>query len=782
VPTFARLPLTLPVALLFLVVLSVPAAAQTAGVEWTNLVNASANGSTIEKTSGCNGCPDAGATSLQVLSGPDGYLEFRPAFGGRLLMGLGRAQSPSTDPAEIDYAFNLWPDGGWDIRERGVYRGEGRFSEGDVFRVALENGVIRYYRNGAAVYASAASPTDPLIADVTLYSAGATVTSAEITVDAQTPTPVPPPTQQAAPATYDAISDREPRAKPALPDLGSAGFTFHDPVFGTRMVRVTDGATRPGMPDRSYRTPSATHSNAWSADGQYFYTVSTDGTVIPYAFDAIAVRASRLEPTGTGEGGRTLRFFAEPTFSYLRPGILYGTYNGSGSNLRSVDQYDLATQQYTTLLNLDTLVADLGGTYIGGLLNSSGASERLVAFFGGTGQDRHMYLVVFDRDDPSKRRLVDTLASTVDGVPANITLNFRIHAAAIDRSGRFVTIYPTGQDLQAPRSAAPAYVWDLTRDTFTALPLVQARSGGHDAYGYGVRVNQDCCTASTWDAAQWQFRWLADPLVTADLVNPVLTPKSVYMADHPSWHNAAADRLLPFLDATYRYGNNTAAWRAWDDEIIGVQTDAPGTGATVWRFGHHRSNVANDLDPSRISFWYTPRVNVSPDGRWALFTSNWEKSLGTDPRADTGGAARQDLFLVELRQYAGTSPDPDPDPTPDPDPAPEPDPTPDPEPAPGPDPTPDPDPPPAPLVVETGSLPDAVRDVSYEMRLAASGGASPISWGLASGALPKGLALDPTGIIRGTPQAQGMFKFVVEATDATGQSAQRALSLKVNRK
>src|SRR5439155_22740111 len=68
-----------------------------------------------------------------------------------------------------------------------------------------------------------------------------------------------------------------------------------------------------------------------------------------------------------------------------------------------------------------------------------------------------------------------------------------------------------------------------------------------------------------------------------------------------------------------------------------------------WRFAHHRSAVADDGDPSRISFWYTPRVNVSPDGQWALFTSNWEKTLGTDPGGDVGATFRQDVFLVSLK-------------------------------------------------------------------------------------------------------------------------------------
>jgi hypothetical protein len=68
----------------------------------------------------------------------------------------------------------------------------------------------------------------------------------------------------------------------------------------------------------------------------------------------------------------------------------------------------------------------------------------------------------------------------------------------------------------------------------------------------------------------------------------------------------------------------------------------------VWRLAHHRSNVANDDTPSTISFWYTPRPNVSRDGRWVLFTSNWEKTLGTDPSGAAGEKARQDVFLLRL--------------------------------------------------------------------------------------------------------------------------------------
>ena len=169
-------------------------------------------------------------------------------------------------------------------------------------------------------------------------------------------------------------------------------------------------------------------------------------------------------------------------------------------------------------------------------------------------------------------------------------------------------------------------------------------NSGHDAAGFGYWVNQDCCTSSGWDAAQWQFRSLTDLTRTSDLISPILATKEVYLADHTSWANARPDALVPVISSTYRFGTNTAAWRAWDDEIIGVDT-ANGGGGLVYRFAHHRSLVGSDADSTQPYFWYEPIANVSPDGRWVLFTSNWEKTLGRDA---SEGTFRQDVFVVQL--------------------------------------------------------------------------------------------------------------------------------------
>jgi hypothetical protein len=333
---------------------------------------------------------------------------------------------------------------------------------------------------------------------------------------------------------------------------------------------------------------------------------------------------------------------------------------------------------------------------------------------------------VFDAANPASRRLLDTRASTLDGRATSLRLDFLLHAAAIDRSGRYVTLYPTSADRAAPRRAAPNYLWDLATDTFTELPSVAARSNGHDAYGDGVRVNQDCCTSTTWDAAQWQLRTLASPLATRDVIVPVLTPRQVNLADHPSWHNARPDTWTPFISALYRYGANTVEWRAWDDEIVAVQTgEAAGH---VWRLAHHRSDVRHDTDPLRISFWYTPRPNVSADGRWVLYTSNWEKTLGTDPGGETGGSARQDVFLLRLSVTGSPPPSVAPDGA----------------------------------AITTDRLPDGRLRRLYSTRLVATGVAAEATWRVTAGGLPPGLILHPaTGALGGAPREAGAFTFTV---------------------
>ena len=73
--------------------------------------------------------------------------------------------------------------------------------------------------------------------------------------------------------------------------------------------------------------------------------------------------------------------------------------------------------------------------------------------------------------------------------------------------------------------------------------------------------------------------------------------------------------------------------------------------------------------------------------------------------------------------------------------------------------------------ITTDSLPNGTEGTSYSETLAAEGTA-PITWSVSSGSLPAGLSLGAdTGVISGTPTADGTFNFTVTATNAYGSDS-----------
>jgi hypothetical protein len=150
-------------------------------IAWTATVNVAVSGSTVTKNAGCNGCPDAGAVSEQHIAN-GGWFEFVPTLGGRMYAGLNAEGWTSADANSIPHAFSFWPDGGWDIREFGQYRADGRFVQGDVFRIAIENFQVRYYRNSTLLYQSGSGPQLPARADTSFLSTGSAIGSAAVQV------------------------------------------------------------------------------------------------------------------------------------------------------------------------------------------------------------------------------------------------------------------------------------------------------------------------------------------------------------------------------------------------------------------------------------------------------------------------------------------------------------------------------------------------------------------------------------------------------------------------
>jgi len=431
---------------------------------------------------------------------------------------------------------------------------------------------------------------------------------------------------QLPPLTYNAISNRTVYPYPPLPSLGSAGYQFIDPVFGSRMLRVTDANTRPDFVGRFWASPSSAETSAWNISSTKFYVVGGGGETVPYNFDPVTMTPSRMGNVGNGSGGLVLPY-PEPAFSFVDPDLLYA---GNGSSLVS---YRFSTGIETALHDVHSCRPGIA-TREGGLVGVSVSKDdqRVAAYIGGTVQDADTTVYVYDKTLGC--RWLDVQTGMVGGAwgpigPYTGDRSFLIHNSRLAKSGQFVRI------TTSTTGNAGVYLWDVATLNLLACPENEAPNycGGHQVTGFTQLINQ----RQFGDGMDFAIRPMSSPRSSTPfrgLVDPLLTPGQWVGDTHPSWNNVQADEKQPVCLEQYRPDN--LVQRAWDGEIICMQTD--GVASTVWRFAHHRTQM-----PPGGSFWDQPRANVSQDGRFVLFTSNWEQTLGTGP-----DGLRQDAFIVQL--------------------------------------------------------------------------------------------------------------------------------------
>jgi hypothetical protein len=87
-----------------------------------------------------------------------------------------------------------------------------------------------------------------------------------------------------------------------------------------------------------------------------------------------------------------------------------------------------------------------------------------------------------------------------------------------------------------------------------------------------------------------------------------------------------------------------------------------------------------------------------------------------------------------------------------------------------------------PLKITTSSLAAGTAGSSYSQTLGVSGGYPGYTWSIASGSLPTGVTLNPSGIISGTPSASGSFAFTASVSDKSNpvQALTAAFNLNIS--
>ena len=420
----------------------------------------------------------------------------------------------------------------------------------------------------------------------------------------------------------NAVTDQLIHAKTAMaPPLTNVVFT--DPDFGALMVRATDASTNFKGPGTFLRTEGSGHANEWSADTKKFYVLGRGGQDFVFAFDPSIMAVSSL-PQANSEQGLLLPLRPGPSFSLVDPDLIYGT---SEPDTLTIVSYRFSTGLSTPVIDTRTcgLQPALGsGPHVvsDDDVSLSNADNRMSISEGGPQFGKHMFVVVYDKSQGC--RWYNTQTGQIGGQwgPSGFATtgtDYLIRHARLSRSGNYVRITTNSLDW---------YIWDLATLTVVSCPL---DCGGYGSIGYDSFVN----APGKIDEMNIEKRPLADLSQVAQLVYPV--PTTGWGQDaHFSWNNVDVNDSTPVCAATYSYDGDLTIYQAFAGEIFCVETD--GLASTVWRFAHNRATYVKPF------FHTQPLGNISLDGRFFLFTSDWDEQLGIG----TDGTPRSDVFILKL--------------------------------------------------------------------------------------------------------------------------------------
>lgn len=237
-------------------------------VQWTSGVNVEISDNTIRKTT-TTAAWDAGARSVQTFNSGNAFVEWRvscvDSTHSAEMVGL-TADNTTASFEDIDFAIYTDANGSIYVYENGANKGAVSAwdkTTNNVFKVAVENGVVRYYQNNNLIYTSAVAPTYPLFADCSMHCYGArnSIVDAHIGVN------------NMCTLTDEGISVEHATinyvAGPADPDSGW-GYRIHTTL---RYEELPTGEGFEGVPKncKGYKMDRTTNADTWSGNA-YSYT------------------------------------------------------------------------------------------------------------------------------------------------------------------------------------------------------------------------------------------------------------------------------------------------------------------------------------------------------------------------------------------------------------------------------------------------------------------------------------------------------------------------------
>jgi hypothetical protein len=432
----------------------------------------------------------------------------------------------------------------------------------------------------------------------------------------------PSPQSANSPSTYSAYTGTDPKPLPPPPALGPANVAISDPTFGTQILRVTDENTQSGQ---SFISIDAGFFRAWNADSTAIKLTGPHGDGYWLEFDPSTFKV------GNGSSQpvvHPLPFGARWEWSTIDPDIIYYL-NGS-----QIARYNKATGVSTNLAGPST------GDPVGYMAVGVGRDYWVCAAAGPGIQDTWTKIFCVNPTNPSITRLIDIVNKTINGVPQgdpswptsapNQVLGIHSISGGIGASWLEVTFH------QQSWGANGGAVFNLSSNTWTRITNADIYWSGHVSMGNGKYANSSG-SINGLDSRGMVLRNPDDAMNSGEyrfIAQPPSPWNGWCDADHSSWLNSVTNPNAPILIS--RYGESSCYQHAWAGEIDAAAVDGSNT---VWRFAHTHNSGSS-------CYYGEAFAQISNDGRWALFSSPWDGTLGSDTAF--GCSNRIDAFIVDL--------------------------------------------------------------------------------------------------------------------------------------
>ncbi|MDZ4660659.1 MAG: fibronectin type III domain-containing protein [Pseudomonadota bacterium] len=363
--------------------------------------------------------------------------------------------------------------------------------------------------------------------------------------------------------------------EPNLPIMGPAGSKVTDPTFGTQILRLTDAGSGTTSCTVTYSTIPAFNKNNTRA----YVRCSPYSVAHFYAFDSVNFSAGARTNLVSPPSGMYQYWML---WSGINPDIIYGN-NGYG-----IYSFNLATQSNTLIMNAEQHL--LAGERLNWQMSRS-EDDNIFADSFNSGTTENAGYVVWRRSD--NRVLLKQYGSGINEVE-------------IDKTGRYLAVNFDG---------GLERIWDLSTNTYID-------AGG--VYGF---YHRGMGRGTVFTGANYQnlgFRSLSSPLNILKLLTDGVGMWSyAVQQDHFS---LLADNEKWGLGSRYHI-NGLGVTKAFDNEIVQIATDGS---KQVRRIAHHRSVFPTG------GYTDAPMANISRDGQFIAFTSNW------------GNSGRRDVYIVRI--------------------------------------------------------------------------------------------------------------------------------------